>query len=51
MDDSSGNVLRTIAYGMFKKRLTKDISQRSPISWEKARPTELEGISNRALDP
>jgi len=50
MDANSGNVLRTIAHGMSKKKLTESISQKS-INWEKARPTEIKGTSSKALDP
>ena len=50
MDNSDGNVLKTIAYGMSKKRLTRNIGQR-PISWEKGRPTGPERTSSRASDP
>ena len=51
MDDSSGNILRTIAHGMSKTKSTKNIGQSPVISWEKAKPIELKGASNRASDP
>ena len=50
MDTSSGNALKTIAYGMSKKRLTRSIGQ-NPINWEKGRPTGLKGASNKTSDP
>jgi len=50
MDTSNGNVLRTIAYGMSKKRLTRSISW-NPISQEKGRPTGLKETNGKALDP
>ena len=51
MDNSDGNVLRTIAHDMFKKRLIRNIGQSPVISWEKAKPTELKGASGKVLDP
>jgi len=49
MDNSSGNVQRTIAHGMSKRKSTKSIGQKL-ISWEKMRPTGLKGASDRTLD-
>jgi len=51
MNTSGGNILRTIAHDMFKKRLIRNIGQSPVISWEKAKPTGLEGASSRASDP
>ena len=51
MDINDGNVLKTIAYGMSKRKLTRNIGQMSLISWEKRRSTRPEGTSNRASDP
>ena len=51
MDTSGGNVLRIIAHGMFKRKLTRSISQKNPISWEKRRPIGPKGTNNRVLDP
>jgi len=51
MDTSGGNVLRIIAHGMFKRKLTRSISQKNPISWEKRRPIGPKRISSRASDP
>ena len=50
MDNSDRNVQRIIAHGMLKRKLTKSIGLKRH-SWEKARPTELERTSSRALDP
>jgi len=50
MDNSDGNVLKTIAHGMSKRKLTESISQKS-INWEKARPTRTKRASSRASDP
>jgi len=50
MDNNGGNVQRTIAHGMSKRKSTKSIGQKL-ISWEKARPTETKGASSRASDP
>ena len=50
MDNNGGSVQRIIAYGMSKTKSTKSISQKSN-NWEKVRPTETKGVSNRALDP
>ena len=51
MDNSGGNVLKTITHGMSKRKLKKkSISQKSN-SWEKAKPTGLERISSRVSDP
>jgi len=50
MDISGGNILKTIAYGMSKTKLTKSIGQKSN-SWEKVRPTRPKGASGRALNP
>jgi len=50
MDNSSGNVLRTIAHGMSKRKSIKSIGQKS-ISWEKAKPTGLKRASGKALNP
>jgi len=51
MNVSGGNVWRTIAYGMFKKRSTRSIGWKKPVSWEKAKPIRPKGASNKALDP
>jgi len=50
MDTNNGNVQRTIAYSMSKRKSTGSIGQKS-ISWEKAKPTGLKGANDRALDP
>ena len=50
MDNSSGNVLKTIAYGISKTKLTKSINQKLN-GWEKVRPTELKEASNKTSDP
>jgi len=50
MDDSGGNAQRTIAHGMSKRKLTRNIGQKS-ISWEKTKPIKPKGTSGRALDP
>jgi len=49
MDTSGGNIQRTIAYSMFKKKLTRSIGQRL-ISWEKRKLIGLKRVSNKALD-
>jgi len=51
MDNSNGNVLKTIAYGISKRKSTRNIGPKRIISWEKARPTGLKGASNRTSDP
>jgi len=50
MDNNDGNVQRTIAYGMSKRKSIKSIDQKL-ISWEKARPTGLKRTSGKTLDP
>ena len=50
MDNNNGNAQRTIAHGMFKRKLTRSIGQKS-ISQEKAKPIGPKGASNRASDP
>jgi len=50
MDNSDGNVQRTIAHSMSKTKSTKSIDQKLN-SWEKAKPTRLKGASGRALNP
>jgi len=50
MDTSSGNVLKTIVYGISKRKLTKNIGQKLN-SWKKAKPTGPKKTSGRILDP
>ena len=50
MDTNGGNVQRTIAHDMSKRKSIGSISQKL-ISQEKARPTGLKRASGRALDP
>jgi len=50
MDTNGGNIQRTIAHGMSKRKSTGNIGQKL-ISWEKTKPTGLKGASGRASDP
>jgi len=51
VDNNNGNVLKTIAHGMSKKKLTKSISQSPIVNWEKIRPIGIKKASNKALNP